>query len=281
MDTETKIMDTENKIVDTETKIMDTETETEKVVKKVPFQGKQVNLAVSALLAHLEETKKESKEKDELFENEDLIWLVAAFKKIPLAEKKPRKIALNNPYNTEKDVCLISKEPAKEVKQKLEEQGITTINKVISLTKLRKEYKTFQLKRQLFASHDIFLCDDRIYHFVVKALGKEFFRRKKEPIPIRLTYKNWAQEINKSVNCALLRVGHGPCSAVKVGSVTQQSKKELIENAVQIMTEIGETIPGKWKNIKCLHLKTSCSVALPVYQASPLTDISMDKVVKE
>jgi len=225
--------------------------ETEKVVKKVPFKGKQVTLAVSALLAHLEESKKEKKSKDLLFENEDLLWLMIAFKKIPAAEKKPRKIALSNPYNCEKDVCLISKEPGKEVKQKLEEQGITTISKVISLTKLRKEYKTYQLKRELFASHDIFLCDDRIYHFVVKALGKEFFKRKKEPVPIRLTYQNWQNEIDKAVNCALLRVGHGPCSAVKVGSVSKQSKKELVENAVKIMTELVKRYQenGKTSNV--------------------------------
>jgi len=252
----------------------------EKIVRKGPFKGKQVTLAVSALLAHIEESKKEKKRKDQLFENEDLLWLMVAFKKIPSVEKKPRKIELCNPYNSDKDVCLITKEPGKEVKQKLEEQGITTINKVISLTKLRKEYKTYQLKRELFASHDIFLCDDRIYHFVVKTLGKEFFRRKKEPIPIRLTYKNWKNELDKALNCALLRVGHGPCSAVKIGSISKQSKKELIENAVRIMTQVGEIIPGKWKNIKCLHLKTSASVALPVYQASPLTDISIEKIVK-
>jgi len=151
----------------------------------------------------------------------------------------------------------------------------------MSLQKLRNEYKTFALKRQLASSYDTFLCDDRIYHFVVKSLGKEFFKKKKEPIPIRLTYSDWKKEIAKSLNCALFRVGHGPCSAIKVGSFSQQSEKELVENAVSLMTEIGQTIPGKWKNVKCFHLKTSTSVALPVYQTSPLTDISMDKLKED
>jgi len=250
----------------------------DKKVKKAPFKGTQVKLAVAALLAHLKESKTPGKDKDQLFKSEDMLWLLVGLKKVPNAERKPRKLALANCYKSERDVCLISKDTGKEVKQNLEKQGVTSISKVISLSKLRKEYKTFALKRQLASSYDVFLCDDRIYHFVVKALGKEFFKKKKEPIPIHLTYSDWKKEISKSIDCALLRVGHGPCSAVKVGSISQQSEKELVENAVNLMTEIGQIIPGKWKNIKCFHLKTSTSVALPVYQASPLTDISMDKL---
>jgi len=248
--------------------------------KKGKFNANQVNLAVAALLAHKaqnEENLKKSK-KGELFGSEDLLWLMLGLKKIPNVEKKPRKIPLPNPYNSDCEVCLISKDTGKDVKQKLEEQGVTSIHKVISLTKLRKEYKTFALKRQLASSYDIFLCDERIYHFVVKSLGKEFFKQKKEPLPIRLTYKNWNDEISKSLNCALLRLGHGPCSAIKVGTIGHLTEKELSENAIQLMKEIGERIPGKWKNVKCIHLKTSTSVALPVYQASPLSDIPLEKI---
>lgn len=249
--------------------------------KKSPFNKKQVTLAVAALNAHLKDEKVQKKGKDVLFKSDDLLWLMVGLKKVPNAEKKPRKLPVPHTFTSDSDVCLISKDTGKEIKKKLLEDGITSISKVISLTKLRKQYKTFELKRQLASSHDIFLCDDRIYHLVVKTLGKEFFKRKKEPIPIRLTYKNWKEEIHKSVDCALLRLGHGPCSAVKVGSISQQSEKELSENAIHLMQAIGDTIPGKWKNIKCFHLKTSTSVALPVYQSSPLSDISMEKLREE
>ena len=230
---------------------------------------KQVNLAVAALLAHTNDNQNENTKKDELFKSDDTLWLLLGLKKIPPKERKPRKLTLPNVYNSDTEVCLISKEPGKVVKEQLLKHGVTSINKVISLTKLRKEYKTFALKRQLAASYDLFLCDDRIYHFVVKSLGKEFFKKKKEPIPIRLTYDDWKTEISKSVNCTLLRLGHGPCSAVKVGSISHQSEKELSENAIHLMKAITQLIPGKSKNLKCFHLKSSTSVALPVYQSSP------------
>jgi len=240
--------------------------------KKIPFKKAQVKLAVSALLAHINDKEREdSSRKDELFKNDEILWLVLGLKKTPSVEKKPRKVPLPHSYNSDRNVCLITKDPGKVVKQKLMERGVTSISKVISLTKLRKEYKTFALKRQLAASYDMFLCDDRIYHFVTKTLSKEFYKRKKEPLPIRLTYDDWKSEISRSLNCTLLRLGHGPCSTVKVGNVTEQSENELVENAIHVMKVIGQRIPGEWKNIKCIHLKTSTSVALPVYQSSPMT----------
>jgi len=245
---------------------------------KLPFKKGQVKLAVSALHAHLNDREEK---KDELFTSDESMFLVLGVKKIPGVEKKPRKIAIPHAYNTNSDICLISKEPGKTVKAKLQELGVTSITKVISLTKLRKEYKTFALKRDLLASYDMFLCDDRIYHFAVKSLGKQFFKHRKEPIPIRLTYKDWKTEISKSVNCSLLRLGHGPCSTVKVGNIKEQSEKELIENAVHLMKMIGSKIPGAWNNVKCFHLKSSTSVALPVYQSCPLVDMPIEMMAVE
>ena len=50
---------------------------------------------------------------------------------------------------------------------------------VISLTKLRKNYKSYESKRQLADLYDVFICDDRIYHLLPKLLGKAFFAKKK------------------------------------------------------------------------------------------------------
>merc|ERR1711881_165666 len=274
METNTEETKTNN-IKDGIKKIKTTTTTTTTDADKLPFKKAQVKLAVSALFAHLNDPEHSAQKKDELFAADQAMWLVLGLKKIPPLEKKPRKIALPHTYMSTSEVCLITKDPGKVVKQKLEEQGVTNVTKVISLTKLRKEHSTFTLKRQLCATYDMFLCDDRIYHFAVKTLGKEFFKRRKEPIPIRLTYKDWKTEISKSLNCALLRLGHGPCSTVKVGNI-DQGEQELTENAVHLMKMIGGKIPGSWKNVASFHVKSSSSVALPVYQSSPLVDIPMD-----
>jgi len=279
-------METQTIVTDTETNAPEVQKKKVKKVQssgdleKLPFKKAQVKLAVSALFAHLNDPEHSKQKKDELFAADEAMWLVLGLKKIPPVEKKPRKIAIPHTYMSTSEICLISKDPGKVVKQRLEEQGITNIAKVISLTKLRKEHGTFTLKRQLCSTYDMFLCDDRIYHFAVKTLGKEFFKRRKEPVPIRLTYKDWAAEISKSLNCALLRLGHGPCTTVKVGNI-DQGEKELTENAIHLMKLIGSKIPGSWKNVKSFHLKSSTSVALPVYQASPLVDIPMEALATQ
>lgn len=51
-----------------------------------------MKLAVSALLAHLEERAKQPKKKDELFKKQDALWLMLNFKKIPIVVSKPKKM---------------------------------------------------------------------------------------------------------------------------------------------------------------------------------------------
>jgi hypothetical protein len=53
------------------------------------------------------------------------------------------------------------------------------INQVISLTKLRKNYNTYEAKRALAASYDMFVADEKIYSFLPALLGKAFYKLKK------------------------------------------------------------------------------------------------------
>ena len=50
---------------------------------------------------------------------------------------------------------------------------------VIPIAKLKTNYKTFESKRQLSASYDVFLTDKRIYQMLPRLLGKKFFEKKK------------------------------------------------------------------------------------------------------
>jgi len=44
------------------------------------------------------------------------------------------------------------------------------------------------------------------------------------------------------------------------------------------MRVVSKKIPGEWENIKAMFVKTSNSVALPVYQASPLATYDLTEV---
>jgi ribosome biogenesis protein UTP30 len=50
---------------------------------------------------------------------------------------------------------------------------------VVDLSKLRKKYKAFEVKRQLCNSYQVFLADERILPMLPKNLGKSFFSRNK------------------------------------------------------------------------------------------------------
>jgi hypothetical protein len=50
---------------------------------------------------------------------------------------------------------------------------------VLSLSKLRANYKQYEAKRRLCASYDLFLVDKRILSFLPALLGRSFFEKKK------------------------------------------------------------------------------------------------------
>ena len=46
-----------------------------------------------------------------------------------------------------------------------------------------------------------------------------------------------------------------------------------MENVMAALEAAVEKLPGKWKGIKALYLKTAESVALPVYQAEVVPEV--------
>jgi ribosome biogenesis protein UTP30 len=47
------------------------------------------------------------------------------------------------------------------------------------VSKLKARYKPFEAKRQLCASYDLFLADERVLPLLPPILGKTFFMKKK------------------------------------------------------------------------------------------------------
>ncbi|KAG4103048.1 ribosomal protein L1 [Neocallimastix lanati (nom. inval.)] len=225
----------------------------------------QVNKATSALLKYFESTKK-----NDLLADESPVWLVLVTKIPPENSKvKPIRIPLKYPiYDKDTEVCLITKDPQSEYKEMLKEQGITSINKVIGVTKLKKKYKPYEAKRQLCNSYDIFLSDDRVIPILPKLIGKSFYEKKKNPVPIKMKKGSLLKEITNALNSTYYFVNSGGCSSIKIG-LTNQTPEEIAENIMYSINYIVEKVPGKWKNIQRLSIKTNKSVALPIYSSLP------------
>jgi ribosome biogenesis protein UTP30 len=224
--------------------------------------------AVTALLKH-EENKKKQNKKEQLFEADDIISLIITLNKVPQKPRsKPYRIYLPYPlWNDECDICFFVKDPEKEWKELFETVG-AAVKKVIGLAKMRRKYNTFEARRKLLGSYDLFLCDESISLLLRRFLGRQFFQSKKYPIPIRITRTSLADKISKVRHSTYLYLRTGSCLNVRIARVSFTTK-QICVNILRTVNDIVNRIPGKWKNVKSICIKTPSSIALPVYNQLP------------
>ncbi|XP_015081332.1 ribosomal L1 domain-containing protein 1-like [Solanum pennellii] len=232
-----------------------------------------VEKAVSALLKWKE--SKSKTEKPQLLPQDDFIYLNLTLKKIP---PKPRTNAFRIPFphplhDASSELCLIiddrpnSKLTSDAAKKIIKSQNIP-ITKVIKLSKLKTNYKPFEAKRKLCDSYDLFLVDRRIVHLLPKLLGKQFFKKKKLPLPLDLTHKNWKEQVERACGSGLFYLRTGTCCMMRIGKGSMDSA-QIVDNAFEAINGVVQVVPKKWGGVRSLHLRLSDSLALPLYQALP------------
>ena len=101
-----------------------------------------------------------------------------------------------------------------------------------------------------------------------RLLGKQFFKKRKLPVPVDLKKSNWKEQVEKACSSAMLFMRTGTCSVVRVAKVGME-RDSIVENVVAAVEGVVEVVPKKWGNVRSLHLKLLESVALPVYQVVP------------
>jgi len=259
----------------------------------------QVDKAVKALLKHVKlhrEKVKAMKKKMDLLEGDDddddddkddpvlresskdFVFVTFALKQAPVskltfkAHRIPVKNAVVKP-SPNRALCLLVKNK-KEAQKWVADQEIPGLKKIVSLQELRTSYHRFQAKRELAAMYDVFLADDRIVCMLPKTLGKTFYSTSKKPIPVRLAQKNRvAGKLNDRIKAAVESahfIVQGSYSSFKVARVSQ-SEKEVTENVMDGIAGAAMKVPGRWKNIQAIHIKTGNSAALPVFNSFPQT----------
>lgn len=166
------------------------------------------------------------------------------------------------------DLCLIIDDRKKNkitkeaALKKIEAENIP-ISSVVKVSKLKSDLHKLELEEGKRC--DLYFAEKRLMPILPKLLGKEFVKKKKNPIAINLRQGNWKEQIEKACESALFFVGTGTCSVVKVAKLSM-GRKEIAENVMAAIDGIADSIPGKWKNVKLFHLKLLESLALPVYQ---------------
>jgi len=219
---------------------------------------KQVVLAAEALLTFI------SRKKD-LFEEGKSIYLFINLKKVPRAKSpKPFKLPLahpfRNPQNT--DICIFVKDPVDKYKQRIRDMDIPGIKKIISVTKLRTNFKQFEARRKLLRSYDLFLADSDLALVLPPLLGKSFVGSKKFPISVKLSnLKNRVEEI---LNSTFIKIPTGPLITVHIAQ-SNQTAEQITNNVTNSIDTVVSRIPSGWKNIQTLGFKTTESPTLPFF----------------
>ena len=247
-----------------------------------------VRKAVSALIAHHNSETKSTN----LLGNDTIVQVQLGLEISPqYALTKPTRISIPHSFrrivNDEKnetlaegasnllddaEVCLIVKDEAKPWIQEMISNfpdHMGCIKKVLTLDSLRKKHARFQQRRELLRKYTLFLADDRILPMLPAALGKEFFKTKKFPIPIRLTRKEaLPYSIQKALGATFMTVPKGTCITIVVGK-TDMPIEHLVENVLAVASTAPENVPRKWVNVRSMMIKTPDSTALPFYNKTP------------
>ncbi|KAM7463241.1 hypothetical protein LguiA_031362 [Lonicera macranthoides] len=252
----------------------------------------RVRMAVKALLKW---KKLQQSNNTQLFpeqeQDEDFIFLLLTLKKIPPKSlSNPLKIPLPHSLQSSlSELCLIiddrqksnskSKITSDAAQKKIKSEDIP-ITKVLKLSKLKSDYKSFEAKRKLYDSYHMFFADRRVVPLLPKLLGKQFFKKKRKvPLPLDLLHINWKEQIERACSSALLCLSTGTCSVVRVGKVSMESS-EIVENVIAAIDGVVEVVPKKWAGVRSFHLKFSESLALPIYQALPDMSLKIEGVKK-
>lgn len=242
---------------------------------KQSVDSKQVLSAVKALQKHFKQ-QKEKKSKSLLEDTDAYVHLGFTMTRVPTnPTPRPMQVAVPKPFNTEENdtrVCIIVKDPESDFRDQIQSLNIPCIAEVIGFDRLRREFRQYKDKRQLFKDFDLFLADIRIYKMLPELLGKEFYSKKAFPCPVKLHgYSKPAElesQLNRAAGCAYYSLGNGPNYGCRVAKINQDAK-DIVKNFESALGQIlGYTCC--WDSIDfnsvCqISVKVGDSIELPVY----------------
>lgn len=232
----------------------------------------QVVKAVKALKQCITKTKKDLLALSFI---DSSIHLQFSFKKVSLGRKITKLILPHSLVDETTTVCVIVSDldrndreyslTVDHYREKFTEHGVTQHIEIIPLKQLKLEYKEYESKRNLLAMHDVFLADARIVRLLPSLLGKEFYKRKRQPLQVDLTCKDLKKEITRALGtCRCILAGRGSSGQLTVGKLTQNID-EVTDNVMSCVAKLATAVPGGPTNIRSLHIKAQDSPAVPIY----------------
>ncbi|CAO0792682.1 unnamed protein product [Mucor circinelloides] len=199
---------------------------------------------------------------------EEAIWLmVNTFNKMTLTKGRPTRIVLKHGCQIPGvHRCLITKKDQQKYKDLIKEKNIRGVHKVLDLKHLKKKYPTPDSKQQLIQDFDMLMAEKSIITDLYKILGKDVYKKRREPIPIELFKPDLQKEILRTAKSTYMNFHTGNSHAIRIAT-TAQDATIAFENFMSAYEKIIAVIPGGEDNIRSFQIKTNNSTSLPVYDA--------------
>lgn len=232
---------------------------------KLKVKKAHLQKAVKALVQLV---AKRSANANPLFEDSaETMTLLFSLSSVPDKRRvRPVMVPLPHPLHDEKaEVCFLCKDPQKKYKELLlKTHPVPGLTKVIGMTKLRKNYNTVEAKRALADAFDLFLCDRNVVESMPKILGTIFYQKKrKAPIPVRLTISDPKPAIEKAMRGTPLRIPAGPSIGIKIGRCSMP-EEHLIANAAAVISHVIRHLEKT--PVQTISIQATDSPALPIWR---------------
>ncbi|XP_063701125.1 ribosomal L1 domain-containing protein CG13096 [Culicoides brevitarsis] len=236
----------------------------------------------AAVIALRKATEEEAKEKKKLFDKDFKYCLQVCATKIPKCPTRLVRLPLpHSLYDDTDDICLVVRDDvrgkqhdpeltAAKYEQIFREQKIDFIKKVMPFQEMKQNHSSFEQKRKLAQTYELFLCDSIISARVFKFTGKYFIETRKSAVPVKIKHneeKNLKAELLRGVSKTCYKqVSHGMTTAIQVAT-HKHSVEQFVENIEAILEKLKTEYPGGWVNIKNIYLKPMAHsvVSLPLY----------------
>ncbi|KAL0139419.1 ribosomal protein L1p/L10e family-domain-containing protein [Mucor lusitanicus] len=184
------------------------------------------------------------------------------------AQSKQKQIKLpNSPYPESYEICYFTKDDEKKTEEKTKN---TAIKKVINLNTLKTVYKSYESKRKLAASYNLYVIDDRVAPLIPSLLGKAFQAKNKMPTKMKHSgdMKKNVENILHSTN---VKLHNGLKTRVLIGNFGM-SEKDVLSNYEAAVPEIVQIAAHGWEQVQMLGLKCEGIPYLPTYTSLPKAD---------
>ncbi|GAN10505.1 ribosomal L1 domain-containing protein 1-like [Mucor ambiguus] len=193
------------------------------------------------------------------------------------AQSKQKQIKLpNSPYPENYEICYFTKDDEKVVEGKTQN---TAIKKVIGLNALKTVYKSYESKRKLATSYNLYVVDDRVAPLIPGLLGKSF--QAKNRMPIKMKHSgNMKTNVDNILHSTNVKLHNGLKTRVVIGNFGM-SEKDVLKNYEAAVPEIVKTAAHGWDQVEMLGVKCEGLPYLPTYTSLPKADTKTTAEKKE